>query len=875
MEPSSSAQWTKTTIRIASAGLGAAIAGPLGGALGSILGHALGESTEKLIGTYLEKFGEEAGKKFLDTSSDSLIEKLKKSGPDLEALYRKSLALSLAGIRPQIGSGIEDCETWFTNWDKCLQSPDALRLDAVEPGQLVPANLDALFVSTMERLDAQGQLSRRKSTSIRLQTRALPEPLAQELKSRLPQRFEQTFRDLIVLPEYQVAWNQAELIFRESFSVTLTRIDQRTEVLPKVAEDTAATREEMAAMRRMFEEFRDSAFKKGEIPEEALQAKDDEIARLIAEKRKLEEELAARSEPGDLRIAKLLDAGDFDGALRIKSQQIESLRETAAKLPRDLYELGKIQELRFEWPQALATYKEAWELGKQPQHGFYYAWFSAKLNHFSEAIAVYRQVLNLYTDPAERALVLNNLSIPYLYTQRIKEGEQALTEALAIRRKLAKKSPDDYLPDVAMTLNNLAILYRDTQRLKKAERTYDEALATYRRLAEKNPSAYLSDVAMTLNNLASLYSGTQRMQQAEKAFGEAFAIYRKLAEEDPDAWLSDVGMTLNNLGILYSDTQLFERSEEAYTEALVIFGRVTEKTPDTGLPDVAMTLNNLAILYSTTQRSDKAEQAFAEALAIRRSLADESADDAWLPQVANTLMNLGNFCIDMRRFEQAEKAYEEALASYSKLAEANPEVYLPDVANALNNLSILYRKMERLESAGESLMEALAIRRALAEENPEAWLESVAAALNNLGNLYSDTERLEEAEAAYEEALAIYQALAKKNPHSHLPSVANTLNNLTNFFILTNRDDEANPLILEAEKILTPFWQKHPQVHGDSMARILWNRAQLAGFNEDVMAESCPLGRRALAAAYERGLRQSIQNWINRYCAEPGPDLKL
>jgi hypothetical protein len=50
-----------------------------------------------------------------------------------------------------------------------------------------------------------------------------------------------------------------------------------------------------------------------------------------------------------------------------------------------------------------------------------------------------------------------------------------------------------------MTLNNPALLYRATERNQKAEEAYSEALATRRKLAEANPEAYLPDLTITLN----------------------------------------------------------------------------------------------------------------------------------------------------------------------------------------------------------------------------------------------------------------------------------------------------------------------------------------------------------------------------------------
>ncbi len=882
-------------IRIAAAGLGVAVAGPLGGALGSVVAGAFGEHAANLIGAYAKKFGEEAGKKFLDTGADSLIGRLKPSAPSLESACREALRLSLSQIRAQsFPSSPDGFDDWFRNWETCLIASIPLQLDDIQPGQLAPASADGLFLCTMERLDAQGQAIKQRSLSIDLTTRPIPVSLATELNNGLPKYSPKNFREIIVHPDYSRAWKQVELIFRDSLTAALGRIDDTT-----------------ADTNRMVRALYDAACREGRIPERDPKAKDEEIARLTAELTKFKAELATRSETGDAEISRFLAAGDFDAALQIKSRQVEMRRQEADKLPRDLYELGTIYELRFEWPQALAAYRQAWELGKNPNYGFQYAYSAQKLNRFSEAIAVYEALLEIYANHADRAHTLNNLANLFSDTQRMREAEEAFVEALSIYRKLAETNPGAYLTDVAMTLNNLANLFSATQRIREAEEAFGEALATNRKLAETDPGAYLTDVAMTLNNLAILYRGTQRMREAEEAYGEALTIYRKLAEGNTDAYLPDVAAMLNNLAVLYSNTQRMREAEEAYEEALAIRRKLSETNPDAYLTYVATTLNNLASLYRSTQRMREAEEAFGDALTTCRKLA-EADPDAYLCYVPITLNNLANLYGSTQRMREAEEAYEEALAIRRKLAEANPDAYLPDVAMTLNNLAILYCDTQRVREAEEANEEALAAYRKLAEANPHAYLPDLAMTLNNLAILYCDTQRVREAEEAYEEALAIRRKLAEANPHAYLPDVALTLSNLAILYRGTQRMRESkdtyeevlaayrklagansdaylpdvamtlNDIALlnfameqiyeagarasEAEDILDPLWRQNPAVHGDSMARVLLTGAFVAEANGRSASASCALAQRALEASYDPVLQRTIRELIDRLC---------
>jgi hypothetical protein len=240
---------TKAAISAAAAGLGAAVFGPIGFALGGLLAGALGEPAAHVVKSYAEKFGEEAAKKLLETGRDSLAEKLKAAAPNLASAYRESLRFSLAEIHRRISPQFED---WFSNWDLCLTTDVPLRLEEIDPARTAPKSLDDLFARTMERLDAQGAAIRVKNLSLVEKSRTVPSPLLAELRARLPETFSEKFRILIVQSNYEQAWKQAELVFQNSINSTLVRIDERTQLLPQVAEDLAALRMELANISSHF-----------------------------------------------------------------------------------------------------------------------------------------------------------------------------------------------------------------------------------------------------------------------------------------------------------------------------------------------------------------------------------------------------------------------------------------------------------------------------------------------------------------------------------------------------------------------------------------------------------------------------------------------
>jgi Ca-activated chloride channel homolog len=245
---------------------------------------------------------------------------------------------------------------------------------------------------------------------------------------------------------------------------------------------------------------------------------------------------------------------------------------------------------------------------------------------------------------------------------------------LEIRRSLAKKNPDVYLPDVAKTLNKLGNLSSNENRKAEARQQYEEALEIRRSLAKKNPDVYLSEVAATLNNLGALSSGENRKAEARKQYEEALEIGRSMAKKNPDVYLPYVASMLNNLGVLDRDENRNAEARQLYEEALEIRRLLAKKNPDVYLPYVANTLNSLGVLDRDENRNAEARQQYEEALEIRRSLAKKNPD-VYLPHVATTLNNLGVLSSDENRKAEARKQYEESSAIFRRFAAREPATY--------------------------------------------------------------------------------------------------------------------------------------------------------------------------------------------------------
>ena len=498
---------TEISIRVAAAGVGAAIAGPLGCALGAAFGHAITGPMGELAKQYAEKFGDKAAEKFFDAGGDALADWAKGPEGDLEGAYREALRLSLRAMRR--GSG-DDYEDWFEHWERCLKTADVLRLEEIGADGREAGQLALVLRRTMVRLDAQGAALAREGPSIAaLDERVMPEELETALATRLPGLFDVRLQKLLVSEKYAAGFKEAQLQFQKFASGTLSKIDVTQDVL---VSGQALTNEMLSRVYALTVRRAEEDERIDRAEGRALKAEGE-----AEEWKRRYLELAA----DDPSLDALLSTGDLDQAARQKMEQIERQNREQAQSYR---ELGRIQELRFDWNAAISAYRRAFELEATVENGFQFAYLAQKQNRHKEAIAAYEAVLRLSPDAA--ILVLNNLAVLYRGTQRMREAETSYTEALSLYRKLAEANPEAYLPFVATTLNNLAILYGDQERHAEAVEACREAERILRTLWLANPEVHGNQMAKTLWTMADFLGGAgdpvEGCRLAREALGMAY-----------------------------------------------------------------------------------------------------------------------------------------------------------------------------------------------------------------------------------------------------------------------------------------------------------------------------------------------------------------
>jgi HEPN domain-containing protein len=426
------------------------------------------------------------------------------------------------------------------------------------------------------------------------------------------------------------------------------------------------------------------------------------------------------------------------------------------------------------------------------------------------------QILNDDPQPKAALAVYDNLPGQSVALRRLAAVVTAQVLAL-----LPVESADEEGQNLrAALLNNLAYRCSTLGQKDGALAAIREAVEIRRNLAQRHPDAFLPALALSLNNLANSLSEHGRKDEALAHAQEAVEIRRALAQRHPDAFLPALAMSLNNLGKFFSELGQKDAALARAQEAVEICRKLAQLDPDAFLPYLAMSLYNLSSDLSDFGRKDEALAAAEGAMKIHRELAQRDPD-AFLPDLAASLNNLGKFLSDHGRMDAALAATKESVEIRRNLAQRHPDAFLSDLAMSLNNLANRLSALGQKDAALTHAQEAVVICRNLATHHPDAFLPDLAVSLNNLVKFLSDLGRTDEALTAAEESVEIRRNLAQRHPDAFLPDLAVSLNNLANILSENGRKDAALAASHEAVEILSPYFLRYPPAFAQNMGFML------------------------------------------------------
>ena len=287
---------------------------------------------------------------------------------------------------------------------------------------------------------------------------------------------------------------------------------------------------------------------------------------------------------------------------------------------------------------------------------------------FPQAESFYARALKVQeqVDPnaAPVLLILNNLAIVYINTDRFGPAEQALQRAISLAEKIYGVG----CPAAINAMVNLGGLYDDEGDYLKAQEVYERAVAG----TEKLFGPDYPGLAVILSNLSSVDSALGDYASAARLAQRAVAILEEPGR--PEA--GRLALALVALGNAYYFEDKPAQAEPLFERSLKIY----EKSLGPEHPLVADNLDNLADVRRQHGDFAQAEVLYRHALEIRQKKlgVDNSA-------VGTSLNSLANLYQEQRDYLRAEPLYRQALAIREKAL--GPEH--PDVAETLTRLSAL------------------------------------------------------------------------------------------------------------------------------------------------------------------------------------------
>ncbi|MCB9883414.1 MAG: serine/threonine protein kinase [Planctomycetes bacterium] len=385
----------------------------------------------------------------------------------------------------------------------------------------------------------------------------------------------------------------------------------------------------------------------------------------------------------------LASLGQYEEAAPLLGRALGAPSTDPAMRARTTFDLARVEQMKGEYPQAIARYEDALE-ATRALPGDERPLLARILRHRGH-LAILLGDRSMASELLQRALTLHRvlpdpnpmeIGTDLVYLSRAANAEDRVPDAERHASEARQVFVDAGLADLPMATHALSALadVRSAQgRHREAIGLEEEALhARERTLGSEHP-----EVAYSLNRIGNSYHDLNELEQAESFYRRALDIRRKRLK--PDHFL--IAETMNNLAILLQDAgRDLEQAEQLLRDSLSI--RVAQFGEEHHT--VARAHQNLATFLSrTTERLDEAVAAMEHALAIFERVQPRGHSDT-----RTCLLNLA--LLHVRR-----GAYADMLRELRRLLDLEHEVTARSelLTRQLDGLPGFLERRGRLEDA--------------------------------------------------------------------------------------------------------------------------------------------------------------------------------
>jgi tetratricopeptide (TPR) repeat protein len=342
-------------------------------------------------------------------------------------------------------------------------------------------------------------------------------------------------------------------------------------------------------------------------------------------------------------------------------------------------------------------------------------------------------------------------------------------KSIAVFEKLAEKTPQVYLPEVARILERIVdpgeIDFKPIDKLP----FYEKKQEIYKRLSADNPQSYLPRVISSLESLALCNFFLKQYEKTLEYYKEALAHAEKLAGQEPEKYLSKMADILADMGDVSERMHRKEDCKSYYEKALQGYQQLVNQGSLRYLSNITAVYSRLALMYRKDNRHSEAIDFYKKASDSGKKWIEEQGGQVNSINIyMDTHWNLGVLYWESGKKMDALYAYEEALKAARKLAQEFPSTNLMKVSELLFRIGYIYGYLHKFEKAAAAYQEAIDIIDKLMKEKPPPGSTefSIALASNlcNLGETYRKMEQFNDAVPLLKRALSIYEQLEEKNP---------------------------------------------------------------------------------------------------------------
>lgn len=413
------------------------------------------------------------------------------------------------------------------------------------------------------------------------------------------------------------------------------------------------------------------------------------------------------------------DAGDREAALRWIREAVAALRPAGSG--------AEVRDLPTVAPQ----------LGNLSRR-------LAALDRFEESAQAAETALELYrnmdsTRPGSVDVgighVLNNLSMSLRYSGDAEGALAAITECVAIRRRLVAQDAR-HLSELAGSLDNLAMILSDRDEPPAALEASAEAVAIFKRLRRDQPDDHEWSVGAALDNRGGLLWRSGRRDEAIAAIAESVASFKRLFVLNRNAFDVDLYKALNNLARKRWEHNSIDAALQTMREAISLLREVASRFPVQYRPDLARSLMDFAGWLKETDNHDELIEIADEAISLisdRAHLREDAVDRA----VGQACMLKSEALATVGRIDESFEAAAAAVDSWRSAAGLDGEDLI-GLAHALRGLGAHQIHAGLHEDARRSLDEALEILRELTGAATES-VELLGVTLSTYAHLQAES----------------------------------------------------------------------------------------------------------------------------------------